>query len=148
MRTVKEDLIEILEEKNLSIENFRATTFSCITNVMDIEDDIEKGNKYIEYISLRQTSLDEVEKFNNIISENDEMDTLYNSEDVDVLEKREKYKKIYQEIEKMQPKMDEIGQSILSEMRGEFKKIKQEQNFSNHYFNSPYTSGTVFDAQQ
>lgn len=148
MSNIKEELISILMLKNENIDDFKTATLSCVTNLLDYEDDLEKADKYTNFVKQRQKALDEITKLNVQISSNEEMKMLYESDDSDIVALRNIFKKFYDEIAKLQPQMDELGRDVLTQMRGEFKKIKQKQNFNKVYFNSPYTSGTKFDAKQ
>lgn len=145
---MKEKLIELLKLKNKHIDDFRTATLSCVTNIEDIKDDIEKADKYVEFVNDRENSLEKIQAIIKQIDETPELKDLYECDDEDIAVLKRKYDRIKEEIKKMQPQMNEVGQSILTEMRGEFKKIKQKQSFNKAYFDSPYTSGTVFDAKQ
>ncbi len=144
----KHELISLLEEKNQLIEDFKIATLSCITNIEDFETDLEKASKYMEFVEERQIHLDRIIEISEIVKGDDELTEIYESDDSDIVELKDIYKKCYVDIEKMQPKMNELGEKVLTEMRAEFKKIKQSQTFNSAYFDSASTTGTLFDSKQ
>ncbi len=145
---LKSELISLLEEKNQMIDEFKTATLSCITNLDDCETDLEKANMYMEFVELRQIHLDRIIEISELIKGDEELNELYESDDEDIIQLKNVYRSLYQEIAKMQPKMDELGHKVLAEMRVEFKKIKQSQTFNHAYFDSAGTTGTLFDSKQ
>lgn len=148
MKELKQELLDILERKNELIEDFKTATLSCVTNIEDIKDDIDKADKYMEFVQIRQLCTDEITDIIEFVKNDEKLVQIFESDDEDIKNLRAIYNNKYEDIKELQPKMNEIGEAIMVEMRGEFKKIKQSQNFNNVYFNSPYTSGTKFDAKQ
>ncbi len=145
---MREKLVELLKLKNIHIDDFRTATLSCVTNIEDLEDDLAKADKYVEFVNNREESLSEIKKIIKEIDESAELKNLYESNDEEIVALNKKYDRIKEEVKKLQPKMNEVGQEVLTEMRSEFKKIKQKQSFNKAYFDSPYTSGTKFDVKQ
>ncbi len=145
---LKDDLIEMLEKKNSYIEEFKTLTLTCITNVRDCKDEAEMAEKYIEFVELRQYCTNDITNIINIIKNDDKLSALFDSDDEDIVRLKNIYKENYENIKVLQPEMNRLGEGITDAVREEYKKVKQSQTFNNHYFNSPYTSGTVFEAKQ
>ncbi len=148
MSDLKNELIDLLKLRNVYIDEFKTSTLSCVTTIEDYEDDLDKATKYGTFVEDREEWASEIKKIDDKIASNPEMNVIYESQDQDIVLLRNVYKECYKQIVDLQPRMNQVGENILGEMRSNFKKIKQSQTFNTHYFDSPDTSGTKFDAQQ
>lgn len=144
----KTQVVELLKVKNQKIEEFKTATLSCITNMGDYKTDLDKADKYIEYVETRKECVEYIERVHNTIKNTPEFNDIFESSDEEIIKLKDIYMKDYESIKKLQSKMDTLGQSILVEMRSGFKQVKQQQKANTLYLNSPYTSGTKFDVKQ
>lgn len=145
MSNKKELLLELIKAKFEKLNKFETITNSYLKMINDINDDVEKAEKFSEMVDFRQIIVEDINALDQRINLDDELKSLYDSNDEDIVNARSEVTEKVSKLKVQQVKVNETSDNIMELMRAELKNIKEMQRFNEKYLDHGDVLGSTVD---